>query len=92
MIELGATGYFITVDSYSYALKRRGEGVTKKGERIKTESIVGYYSSLHSAILAALENCKREIFSEDTISLNEALDIIKRLNAEFLTILERLEK
>ena len=93
MIEL-IGDYFVEVDSYNYTLKRRSQGVSKKtNEPIITETVIGYYPSLISAIKAAKNHCGREIMAQDQITLSEAIRIIETIDEEFTKMLnERIKE
>ena len=54
MIRLDDT-YFIDVDATCYTLKMKRIGKNKNGEEIETATTLGYYSSLKSALTAAMK-------------------------------------
>lgn len=93
MVEL-VGDYFVEVDSYSYTLKRRGQGVSKKtNEPIITETVIGYYPSLKLAIEGAKDHCIREFLARDKFTLIEAIRLIERIDEEFTKILnERIKE
>lgn len=87
MVEL-TREYFIDTDDRSYMLKRRVHGVNQKtNEPTVSDTVVGYYSSLRSAVKAARDRCIREKLRNDTVSLREALEIVEKLDAEFTELL-----
>ena len=54
MIRIDDT-YFIDVDELIYTLKKKRMGKNKNGEEIETATTLGYYSSLKSALTAAMK-------------------------------------
>ena len=79
--------YFIDTDPRNYILKRRYVSKNKKGEMVQRSTVIGYYLNIASAVNGAKEHYQREKLSDDNFTLNEAIEVIKTLNAEFIKIL-----
>lgn len=78
--------YSIDVDKYNYILIKDEKRLNKKGEMVfKT---IGYYPSLESAISACAEQYERDAFSENELSLHEAIEYIRQTRDRFANILK----
>ena len=79
--------YSIDVDKYNYILIKDEKRLNKKGEMVfKT---IGYYPSLESAISACAEQYERDAFSENELSLREAVEFIRQTRDRFANLLKR---
>ena len=71
----------IEVDEMSYSPVKLG--VSKKGE--PTSSRIGYYQTLQSAIGRVAEEMSREELKASDMSLDEAVEVIKKCYRELAT-------
>ena len=78
--------YVVDVDKYCYTLMRDRHKQDKKGNPIR--ETLGYYRNLESTIIAAKEHSIKDIMCDDTVSLTEAIEIIKQANNEFRNLLK----
>lgn len=87
--------YYIEVDSLCYVLKRKGSGLNKKGEPVKTDRTLGFYGDVQGCIGGAIKDAKLCAFRESRYSLEEAFKKIREINESFKSqlnsILQKLE-
>ena len=87
--------YYIDCDSLSYVLKRKGSGLNKKGEPVKTDKTLGYFGDVQGCIDFAIKDTKLSTFRENNYSLEDAFKKIREINESFEfrlnNILKKLE-
>ena len=91
MIKIDDT-YFIDVDELIYTLKKKRIGKNKNGEEIETSTTLGYYSSLKSALTAAMKYDTMIKLSEGEYTLNEAISIVNEVSDRFNRLLDEVIK
>lgn len=91
MIKIDDT-YFVDVDELIYTLKKKRIGKNKKGEEIETETTLGYYSSLKSALTAAMKYDTMIKLSEGEYTLTEAISIVNEVSDRFSRLLDEVVK
>ena len=64
--------YYIKTDGLNNILQKRS--VTKKGEKFR---VLGYYTTLEGALTAYMDICIAQKLDSDTITLKEAVEIMK---------------
>ena len=76
----------ITVDPMNYTLQKTG--VSKNGNEYS--NIIGHYGSLESALIAAKKECvRKEICSQESLTLEDAISVIVRSNNRFESYLKQ---
>ena len=91
MIKIDDT-YFVDVDELIYILKKKRIDKNKKGEEIETETTLGYYSSLKSALTAAMKYDTMIKLSEEVYTLTESINIANEVSDRFNRLLEEAIK
>ena len=91
MIRIDDT-YFIDVDELIYTLKKKRIGKNKKGEEIETETTLGYYSSLKSALTAAMKYDTMIKLSDEVYNLTESIRIANEVSDRFSRLLDEVIK
>ena len=83
--------YFIKSELYDFALLRDLHTTNKKG--VPIYSTLGYYGTITACLEAALKDAKKaRLRKGETISLAEAIDIIRECDQEFADILKKTLK
>ena len=82
--------YYIEVDSLCYVLKRKGSGLNKKGEPVKTDRTLGFYGDVQGCIKGAVKDSKLCAFKKESYSLEEAFKKIKEINESFELLLNNI--
>ena len=75
----------IDVSQNNYTLMLDKHKTDKKGN--PTYETLGYYNHLTNAVCAARDYCIRKYLADNVYSLIEAIDVIKRINEEFESLL-----
>lgn len=91
MIRIDDT-YFVDVDELIYTLKKKRMGKNKNGEEIETETTLGYYSSLKSALTAAMKYDTMIKLSNGEYTLKEAISIVNEVSDRFTRLLDEVIK
>ena len=91
MIKIDDT-YFVDVDELIYTLKKKRVGKNKNGEEIETETTLGYYSSLKSALIAAMKDDTMIKLSEEVYTLKESISIANEVSDRFSRLLDEVIK
>lgn len=91
MIKIDDT-YFVDVDELIYTLKKKRMGKNKKGEEIETATTLGYYSSLKSALTAAMKYDTMIKLSEEVYTLKESISIANEVSDRFSRLLDEAIK
>lgn len=91
MIKIDDT-YFVDVDELIYTLKKKRIGKNKNGEEIETSTTLGYYSSLKSALTAAMKYDTMIKLSEEVYTLIEAINIANEVSDRFSRLIEEAIK
>ena len=91
MIKIDDT-YFVDVDELIYTLKKKRIGKNKNGEEIETSTTLGYYSSLKSALTAAMKYDTMIKLSEEVYTLTESINIANEVSDRFNRLLEEAIK
>ena len=91
MIKIDDT-YFVDVDELIYILKKKQIGKNKKGEEIETETTLGYYSSLKSALTELIKYDAMIKLSDGEYTLTEAINIVSEVSDRFNRLLEEAIK
>ena len=73
----------------STRLKKKRIGKNKNGEEIETATTLGYYSSLKSALTAAMKYDTMIKLSDGEYTLNEAISIVNEVSDRFTDYLRR---
>lgn len=79
MIQL-KDGYFIDADEMNYTLRRRLVGKKKTGEEYARDVVIGYCSSVQSALELLIKDEQREIVASTNFS--DIKDAVAALNAK----------
>lgn len=79
--------YVIEVDAYNYTACKDRHRKDKNGEDIFTT--VGHYSDVEGAIGGIIKDMKSNKLDNDTYSLEEAINVIRKINGQFKEMLER---
>lgn len=80
--------YFIKSEVYDFVLLRDLHTTSKKGDPMF--ATLGYFNSVRACIEAALKDAKKaRLRKAATISLAEAIDIIRECDQEFANILDK---
>ena len=91
MIKIDDT-YFVDVDGLFYTLKKKWMGKNKNGEEIETATTLGYYSSLKSALTAAMKYDTMIKLSEGEYTLTEAIRVVNEVSDRFSRLIEEAIK
>ena len=91
MIKIDDT-YFVDVDELIYTLKKKRIGKNKNGEEIETSTTLGYYSSLKSALTAAMKYDTMIKLSEGEYTLTEAIRVVNEVSDRFNRLLDEVIK
>ena len=91
MIKIDDT-YFVDVDELIYTLEKKRIGKNKNGEEIETSTTLGYYSSLKSALTAAMKYDTMIKLSEEVYTLTESINIANEVSDRFNRLLEEAIK
>ena len=84
--------YYVECDSNSYTLKRKGAGVNKNGDPVKTDKTLGYYTNLLSCVRGAVKDSQLCAFKDSYYSLEEAFEKIREINKSFELVLNNISK
>ena len=84
--------YYVESDSLSFTLKRKASGFNKKGEPVKTDTVIGFYGDLTGCIKGAIKDTKLRAVRDYDYSLEEALVKFQGINDSFTKILNKVIK
>lgn len=84
--------YYVEADSLSFTLKRKANGLNKKGEPIKTDTVIGFYGDLTGCIKGAIKDTRLRVVSENNYNLEEALVKFQEINDSFTDVLKKTIK
>lgn len=83
--------YIIEVDQYNYTPKAKVTRTNKKtGEQYEDLEIIGYYSSLQSALHGIIKYQTANSLANEEMSLESAVRCIQTCHKEFTDLLERV--
>lgn len=80
--------YVILVDTFNYTPCRDSHKTDKKGN--PTYKTIGYYSNLEQALRGIIKDMNARSFEANTLSLQEALEIIQQSNDVFTDMLREV--
>lgn len=87
MIDLGQN-YYIDADEYQYMIKK-WTGYDKDGTDVY--KIMSYHSTIQMALESVMRKYQRQMISESTITLRDAIEEFDRINNDMRKILDTKE-
>lgn len=82
----------VNENEFQVAKDMHKEKIDKKGVVRPIYSVIGYYSSMESAIRGLIKESTRNRLMNDTYTLKEALDIYREENNSIKTLLKEVLK
>lgn len=82
--------YYIRPSQLDYVALLVTDGTNANGEKIKSEKLIGYYTTIQNAIIGIKDYYIREELTIVDMELYEAIKTIKEITDEFSELLERL--